>query len=118
MPAVTVYVDDMRARLGRMKMCHMAADSPEELHAMAALIGVARRHYQGDHYDICLARRALAVRHGAREIGRRELARMVLDRRRARQVGTPECARRIARQRGAPMSATEPASDGQGRDGR
>jgi hypothetical protein len=59
---MTVYVDDMRARYGRMVMCHMVADTEAELHAMADRIGVARRWYQGDHYDVCLAKRALALK--------------------------------------------------------
>lgn len=78
---MAVYVDDMRNPLGRMLMCHMLADTPAELHAMADQIGVARRHHQGDHYDICQAKRALAVRYGAREVTRRE---MVQIRRRVR----------------------------------
>lgn len=63
---MTVYVDDMRAPYGRMIMCHMLADTTEELHAMADKIGVARRWYQGDHYDICKAKRAQEV--SSREI--------------------------------------------------
>lgn len=73
---MTVYVDDMRARYGRMIMCHMAADSEAELHEMAAAIGVARRHYQGDHYDVCLQMRARAIALGAVAITRRELVRI------------------------------------------
>lgn len=69
---MTVYVDDMRARYGRMIMCHMLADTEDELHAMAATIGVARRWYQGDHYDICLTKRAAAKLNGARDCSRRD----------------------------------------------
>lgn len=69
---MSVYVDDMRARYRRMILCHMLADSVDELHAMADRIGVARRWFQVDHYDICLAKRALALRAGAVEISRRE----------------------------------------------
>lgn len=75
---MTVYVDDMyrypMGRFRRMKMSHMIADTEEELHAMAARIGVARRWYQGDHYDICMSKRQQAVAAGAVEITLRELA--------------------------------------------
>jgi hypothetical protein len=69
---MSVYVDDMAARFRRMVMCHMLADTDDELHAMADRIGVARRWHQGDHYDICLAKRALAIEAGAIEITQRE----------------------------------------------
>lgn len=73
-----VYVDDMREPFGRMIMCHMLADTDEELHAMAAKIGVARRWHQKpdthhSHYDICLSYRARAVKLGAIEITRSQL---------------------------------------------
>lgn len=71
-----VYVDDMYAPYGRMKMCHMMADTEAELHTMADKIGVARRWFQGDHYDICMSKRALAVQSGAAEVTIRQLARM------------------------------------------
>ena len=76
---MAVYVDDMEAGFGRMVMCHMIADTTEELNAMADKIGVARRWIQKpgtdrEHYDICKSKRALAVRHGAKEIATRELA--------------------------------------------
>lgn len=75
---MTVYVDDMNAPFGRMKMCHMVADTEEELHAMAAIIGVDRRWYQYPHksryphYDIAQSKRALAVANGAKQIDMRD----------------------------------------------
>jgi hypothetical protein len=88
---MTVYVDDMAAHYGRMVMFHMVADSDEELHAMADKIGVARRWHQKagtvhSHYDICKAKRAQAVVHGAIEVDRAGLA-AVLKKKRADQTG-------------------------------
>jgi len=70
---MAVYVDHMRAAYGRMKMCHMVADSVAELLNMADLIGVDRKWFHAlshPHFDICLAKRKLAVRHGAIEVDR------------------------------------------------
>lgn len=78
---MTVYVDDMRAKFRRMVMCHMIADTEEDLHAMADRIGVARRWHQGDHYDICVSKRRLAVKFGAHEITWRECGQIVVRRR-------------------------------------
>lgn len=83
---MTVYVDDMRAKFGRLVMCHMIADTDEELHAMAQRIGVARRWHQKpgthqSHYDICMTKRALAVAAGAVEITMRDTARICRERR-------------------------------------
>lgn len=68
-----VYVDDMYAPFGRMLMCHMVADSTEELLRMADRIGVARRWIQKvgtphEHFDVCKSARAKAVKLGAKEI--------------------------------------------------
>lgn len=86
---MTVYVDDMKAafqpahRPGRRYiMCHMIADTDDELHTMADRIGVARKWFQGDHYDITQSKRALAVQAGAEAISMRDLAKMVGARRR------------------------------------
>lgn len=77
---MTVYVDRAAHRYGRMLMCHMLADTPAELHAMADKIGVDRKWFQSPpkastpHYDICKTKRALAVAAGAVEIDRIRLA--------------------------------------------
>lgn len=89
---MTVYVDSMRAGYGRMKMCHMLADSDDELHAMAARIGVAHRWWQApprhdSHYDVCLSKRALAVKAGAVEITWRQAGAMNFRRRVTGELG-------------------------------
>lgn len=89
---MTVYVDDMRASYGRLIMCHMVADTEEELHAMADKIGVARKWYQGDHYDIALAKRRLAVGFGAVEITMKQCAAMVANYRYLGNLGDPATA--------------------------
>jgi hypothetical protein len=90
---VTVYIDDMyrypMGQFGRMKMSHMVADTEEELHAMAARIGVARRWYQGDHYDIAISKRDLAIRYGAKPVTLRQLAAMCFHRRKTGRLCDP-----------------------------
>ena len=73
---MSVYVDRARNGYGRMLMCHMIADTPDELHAMADQIGVARRWFQVPprasfwHYDIAQSKRDLAVKAGALDCDR------------------------------------------------
>lgn len=79
---MSVYVDDMRASFGRMVMCHMVADSTEELLAMVDRIGVDRQHIQHagtahEHFDVSLGKRRLAVKYGAIEVGARELNKVI-----------------------------------------
>ena len=69
-------------------MCHMIADTSEELLAMADRIGVQRKwiQYPGtyrEHFDIALTKRALAVKAGAKEITQREYGLAVIARRKA-----------------------------------
>lgn len=82
---MTVYVDDMEASFTpthvsgrRYVMCHMMADTDEELLAMADKIGVNRKWIQrvpsGTHFDIARTKRALAIKAGAEEITAREMA--------------------------------------------
>ena len=70
---MAVYVDDAIWPYGRMMMCHMLADTVDELHSMADRIGVRRKWLQNKrvpHYDICKSKRALAVKLGAVEVSR------------------------------------------------
>lgn len=83
---MSVYVDDMGASYGRMTMFHMIADTSDELLAMADRIGVARKWIQypytyKEHFDICAAKRVLAVESGAVEITWRNYAERVRNRR-------------------------------------
>lgn len=82
-----VIVDDGKRPYGRMLMSHMVADTEDELHAMADKIGIARRWYQDrsstPHYDVCQAKRSLAVEYGAVEFSTRELVHWIRARRRA-----------------------------------
>ena len=89
---MTVYVDDARRSLGRMLMAHMLADSEAELLAMVDAIGVDRRHFQGDHFDICQEKRDLAIQHGARPITQYQAAAMRAHRRSMGELGAPEAA--------------------------
>jgi hypothetical protein len=90
---MTVYVDNMRARFGRMIMCHMLADTEEELLEMADKIGVARKWHQHagmpkSHFDISLSKRALAVKHGAVEITWRQAGEIFWKRLKAKHQST------------------------------
>lgn len=52
--------------------CHLFADTPEELHALAARIGMRREWCDedpdGGHYDLTPPKRAAAIRAGAIEV--------------------------------------------------
>ena len=80
-----VYIDNMNASYGRMKMCHMIADTTDELLEMADKIGVNRKWIQdkgtyNEHFDICQSKKKMAIQFGATEITMRELGRMVAKR--------------------------------------
>jgi len=82
---MAVYVDNATHRYGYMIMCHMIADTLEELHAMADKIGVKREWFQlkrldMPHYDICRSKRKLAVKYGAKEVDSREIVRILIKR--------------------------------------
>lgn len=104
---MSVYVGDMHkypmGQFGRMKMSHMIADTDEELHAMARRLGLRRDWFQGDHYDIAISKRALAVQYGAVEVTLKQLACMASLRKAGHPMGDPNTAieRRLALRKSA-----------------
>lgn len=78
---MTVYVDNMKAKYGRLILCHMVADTLEELHTMTDKIGVNRKWFQDKnikhlHYDISLGKKELAILYGAKEISMRDIVKI------------------------------------------
>lgn len=81
---MSVYVDELNTYETKLRYkvwCHMTADSEDELHAMADLIGLKREWFQArtrtPHYDLVPSKRALAVKHGAiEETGRARVRRI------------------------------------------
>jgi hypothetical protein len=72
----------MNAPYKGMIMCHMVADTTEELLRMVTSIGVNPKWIQhpgtpNEHFDICLTKRKRAVDLGATEITWREYAKFV-----------------------------------------
>lgn len=68
---MTVYVDDVAIKFRMMYMCHMWADTLDELYAMVDRIGVQRKWFQcppkasWEHFDISTAKKRLALQYGA-----------------------------------------------------
>ena len=87
---MSVYVDPAIWEFGRMKMCHMIADTSLELVQMADRIGVKRRWIQKagtpeEHFDMCRSKRRLVVLYGAVEIESVELV-VRINKKRAERV--------------------------------
>ena len=77
---MAVYIDQSRNPYKNMVMCHMLADTPDELHEMALKIGMRLAWFQPHstpHYDVCRMRRLRALTHGAIEINRRETVEII-----------------------------------------
>ena len=92
---MAVFVDDLvtypdsmlssRVKRAGKSWCHLMADTPEELHGFAARLGLSRTWAQHvgkptEHYDLVPSKRAAAVRLGAHEVTRREMAQRVASR--------------------------------------
>lgn len=79
---MSVYVDNAKNKYGRMLMCHMIADTTNELLDMAEIINVSVKWIQNpgeqrEHFDICHSKRRLAVEHGAIELSTKELLKII-----------------------------------------
>ena len=77
---MAILVDELReypgVALPFTTWCHMATDGEfDELHAFAARLGLRRRWFQRDHYDLPPHGRAAAVALGAEEVRDRRAAR-------------------------------------------
>jgi hypothetical protein len=73
---------------------HMISDqSYEELHAFAARIGIPRRGFEHDHYDVIAERYAVALAEGAQPVRSREIVTLLtaagLRRRRRSRLALP-----------------------------
>jgi Protein of unknown function (DUF4031) len=56
------------------RWCHLVSDvSIDELHAFADAVGIPRRGFQGDHYDIPEEHRPAVIAGGAEQVTSREL---------------------------------------------
>jgi hypothetical protein len=93
-PPLTVYVDDWRQRAvirqHEDRWSHLVADEPEELHQMAAQLGIPLRGFQRhrrssalNHYDLPESLRVRAIELGAVPITWREMGRLTREWRRA-----------------------------------
>ena len=77
---------------------HMISDqSYEELHIFAARIGIPRRGFERDHYDVISERYALALSAGAQPVRSREIVTLLsaagLRRRRRSRLAPPSAGR-------------------------
>jgi hypothetical protein len=73
---VTVLIDEPRWPLHGRRWSHLVSDtSLEELHEFAARMGIPRRGFHQDHYDVPEEYYADAVQHGAVPTPSRELLR-------------------------------------------
>jgi hypothetical protein len=94
--AVTILIDEARWWFRGEKWCHLVSDvSYDELHRFADAVGIPRRGFQGDHYDVPESYRIAMIDAGAVRVESRELVRRLRSaglrlspaERRRRQVG-------------------------------
>ena len=73
---VTILIDEARWWWRGKKWCHLISDSSyDELHDFAEQVGIPRRGFQGDHYDVPEEYRDELIAAGAEQVESRELVR-------------------------------------------
>jgi hypothetical protein len=73
---VAILVDDAKWHWRGRVWAHLVSDSSyDELHAFAARLGIPRRAFQGDHYDVPAEYREAAIALGAAAVDSRHLVR-------------------------------------------
>jgi hypothetical protein len=76
---VAVYIDSPTWPGHGRLWSHLVSDvSYAELHAFAELLGIPRRGFDGDHYDLPSSRYEMAVWLGARPVPSREIVRRLV----------------------------------------
>lgn len=73
---MTVLIDQPLWWWRGRRWCHLVSDDDlDELHEFAASVGIQRRGFQGDHYDVPEELRDQVVAAGATSVESRELVR-------------------------------------------
>ena len=91
---MTVYIDPPTWPGHGRLWSHLVSDtSYAELHEFAARLGIPRRAFERDHYDVLAERYAGAVAAGARPVSTREIVRPAARLRAAPPQGLPAGAR-------------------------
>jgi hypothetical protein len=107
---VVVLVDDAVWPFRGKLWAHLVSDhSYDELHAFAARLGIPRRAFQGDHYDVPESVREQALLLGAQPVSSRTLVRRLRASGLRRPSARPDPHTRQARQT---ASSDEPPPDG------
>lgn len=77
---MTVLVDPAVWPWRDRRWAHLVSDeSYDELHLMAGALGIPRRAFRGDHYDVPSDYRERAIALGAAPVSSRELIRRLID---------------------------------------
>jgi hypothetical protein len=73
---VVILIDEARWQWRGRYWAHLASDhSYDELHLFASRLGLPRRVFQGDHYDVPADYRQRAIELGAETVSSRQLVR-------------------------------------------